>query len=774
MDTAFAALGRVVVRFRYLIVVAWVAITISSVIVFPSLDMVSHRTATSAFLPASAPSIQAAQLATPLHPAQEASATIVAVRNTGPLTSADQVAIDRVEGLVRAMPHVTTVDDLALSPDGAVRQVAIQATVPPDGTGTGVTLVQRIRQAFGEADAPAGLTFHLTGPLATTVDAQNAMQATRNAILNFSLLVVIVLLFAAFRALLAPLLTLLPAALVLVLSSPVLAGAVTRVGVPVSSLTDLILTVVVLGAGADYGLFLTFRVREELQRGLPPQLAVVRAMQTVGETISFSAVIVIAALFMVGLAQFGIYQSFGPAIAIGLTLLLLAGLTLTPALLAIFGRAVFWPTATTRREHIPASLWGRITGRLIQRPALTFSLGVILFVGLALGQVGTSLGGFVYGQTSGPAGADSSAGTAAIAAHEPAITQNPTEILLRFPQAVWNQPHRLATAEQALAQIGSIQRVLGPLNPNGMPLTVAELTQLHRQLGTPQTLPAVPSANSSVPPLQYNTYRATGQYVSADGYTVQFVAILKDGSSSAAAINAIPALRTAVAQVARTVAASQYGVASANAFAYDVMQISASDLRRILPIVTVVTAILLALVLRSLLAPLYLVASVALSFLATWGLVALLFVHLSRNAGGDGVQYILPFVLFVFLMALGSDYNILVMRRIREEAERRPLQEAVREAISRTGGTITAAGVILAGTFAVMAVTASDVSDRQLGFGLASGIVMDTFLVRTLLIPALVLLLGRWNWWPSRLFQRTASGVPYDVDMKPPIAQSMP
>jgi RND superfamily putative drug exporter len=121
------------------------------------------------------------------------------------------------------------------------------------------------------------------------------------------------------------------------------------------------------------------------------------------------------------------------------------------------------------------------------------------------------------------------------------------------------------------------------------------------------------------------------------------------------------------------------------------------------------------------------------------------------------VNFIVPFVLFVFLMALGSDYNILVMRRIREEAEKRPLREAVQEALARTGGTITAAGMILAGTFAVLAVTATNQQNRQFGFGVAAGILMDTFLIRTLLVPALVVLLGRYNWWPARLSRKGAS-----------------
>ena len=177
------------------------------------------------------------------------------------------------------------------------------------------------------------------------------------------------------------------------------------------------------------------------------------------------------------------------------------------------------------------------------------------------------------------------------------------------------------------------------------------------------------------------------------------------------------------------------------------------------------------LVLRSLIAPLYLVASVVFSYLAALGLVSIVFVHLE---GQDGIQFVLPFLMFVFLMALGSDYNILVMTRIREEAHTKPLREAVRHAVSITGTTVTTAGLILAGTFAVLGFAAgssqSAAQIQQIGFGIAAGVLMDTFLVRTLLVPTLVILLGRWNWWPSPLFRQTVSlerqdsAVPFGLD----------
>jgi RND superfamily putative drug exporter len=172
----------------------------------------------------------------------------------------------------------------------------------------------------------------------------------------------------------------------------------------------------------------------------------------------------------------------------------------------------------------------------------------------------------------------------------------------------------------------------------------------------------------------------------------------------------------------------------------------------VVPIAILAIGVLLALVMRSLVAPLYLIASVGLSFLAALGLATLLFIKI----GGDaGLTFFLPFLMFIFLLALGEDYNILVMTRIREEARSLRLREAVARALAATGTTVTSAGLVLAGSFVVLTAVAGRGSGgsqvRDVGIGLALGILMDTFLVRTLLVPSTVVLLGRWNWWPSRM-----------------------
>ena len=437
----------------------------------------------------------------------------------------------------------------------------------------------------------------------------------------------------------------------------------------------MLLIVLILGAGTDYGLFLVFRVREELYRGHEPGEAVAIAVFRVGESISASAGTVIVALLSLLFASFGIYHDLGPPLAVGIAVMLLAGLTLLPALLAIFGRAVFWPSKAVGRER-REGLWGRVAGRLVRKPALTLVVGVVIFGGLAVAVTG------------GPAAA----------------------------------------------------------------------------------LPSVSPPGSSIPASTYNAYRATARFISTDGRIVQWEAGPKAGDpSSTSALNAVPTIRTQVAHVANEAGATANGVAGEAPGLYDVSTVSDGDILRIVPIAVLAIGIVLALVLRSLIAPLYLIASVVLSYLASLGIAVIAFIYVG---GEGGITFLLPFLMFIFLLALGEDYNILVMTRIREEAAHRPLREAVVRAVGATGPTVTSAGLVLAGTFAVLAAAGGSGSGgsqvRAIGVGLAVGILLDTFVVRTVLDGGL---LGRWNWWPSAMGRRHHDE-PSDAPPPPPAART--
>ena len=334
---------------------------------------------------------------------------------------------------------------------------------------------------------------------------------------------------------------------------------------------------------------------------------------------------------------------------------------------------------------------------------------------------------------------------------------------MHFPRSVWAHPGQLETATVGLRDSRFFSTVSGPLDPNGASLTPAELSSIYDKVhpyGTAQQLvtePPVPPAGSGIPAAEYVAYLTTARYISADGHTVQWETGLRAGTGgSTAAINAVPAIRSTVTHVARQAGADASGVAGEAPALYDVSSISEGDVGKIVPIAILAIGLVLALVLRSLVAPLYLILSVVLSYLASLGISVIVFMKIPGQAG---IIFLLPFLMFIFLLALGEDYNILVMTRIREEATKDGLRRAVVRAVGATGPTVTSAGLVLAGSFVVLAVVGGSGQGngeiRVIGFGLAIGILLDTFVVRTVLVPSTVALLDRWNWWPSRMGRNT-------------------
>jgi RND superfamily putative drug exporter len=742
----FAAIGRFDIRFRWLIVAVWIAGTIAAVRLLPSLaDVAQSNTARS--IAYSSPSARATELAATLPDRDPSATAIIAVyRASGALTPADSAALGRVEQATRRVLEVELVTDAGTSPDGtaALALVTVSAAASNSPIGSG-EVVRAIRAVFSESDVPAGLTIDLTGPVAVRVDG---FSASSGNIERSTLLLVAVLLVLVYRAVLAPLLTLIPAALAVVLSGPLVA-LTAKAGAPVPSIAQLLLVVLLLGAGSDYGLFLCFRFREELARGSEPQLALRTTVMRVGEAITYSGLTVAAALLALRLAPFGLYSDLGLALAMGIAVMLVASLTLTPALLAIFGRAAFWPSRPGRGPQA-AGIWASVTARVVRHPALTLLAGLLLFGALTAGLIGYRIGGLTR---PAPLGSDSASGAAVLAARFPDATLGSDQLLLRFGAPVWDDPAVLTTAQAALADDAVFRSVSGPLGSPSRAITAAQLAELHQTVGPAVALPQSPPAGTGIDPALYAAYRTSALFISAEGRTVLYYALPRAGPlGSVAAVDAIPQARVALASAARASGAQESGVAGQDASAYDVNAASNASLEVVVPAVLALILILLALLLRSLVAPWYLALTVGLSYLAALGFAMIVFVHLG---GSDGLIFVLPLLLFVFAMALGEDYNILLMSRIREEAHDAPsLSAALINAIGVTGGTITSAGIILAGTFVVLGLVAGGGDIQQLGFSIAFGVLLDTFFVRTLLIPSIVMLLGSWTWWPSRLALR--------------------
>jgi RND superfamily putative drug exporter len=786
----FAGVGRVCVRFRWLVLLLWIAASVAAATQLPALSSVTQGDNTK-FLPDSAPTQKATALAAPFGTADLFPLPVIVARDGSTLTATDLQAVSALETKLRSVAHVVKVQDAGRSADSQAEQVIAFVRLAGGDNSQTITLVDDLRKTISASGLPAGVSAHLSGAFATQVDQQKASGNQGNQVEALSSLFIVALLVLIFRSLSLSLTTLIPAFLSVGISGSLVAEAAQH-GLQVSPLAQFLLIVLVLGAGTDYGLFLVFRVREELRqrshdeagalfpgtstlprsaaRDLvtarePARDAIVHSVTKVGESIAASAGTVIIAMFTLLLASFPFYRDLGLPFAIAILVTLLAALTLLPALLSIrlsllaLKRSLF-QTWFRRPKLVPwsiqgrggAGVWGQIAGRIVRHPWPTLIGGVVLFGGLSLGVLGYSSGGF-GGDTSPPAGSDSAAGQALQDKHFPRTAANPTALLFTFKTPVWDDPSPVSAATKRLTANAQFTHVTGPLNPTGTPLSAAEYTRLHATLGPATALPALPPARSAVTPARYLLYRATANYVSPDGRTVEFAAGLTAGDpASTAAMDATPSVRDAVTAVARSVHATDSGVLGQASALYDISSISASDLTKIVPIAILAIGFLLALVLRSLVAPLYLIASVGISYLAALGLAVILFVKL---AGDGGLVFFMPFLMFIFLLALGEDYNILIMSRIREEAHDLPLRDAVIKALSSTGTTITSAGLVLAGSFVVLTAVAGSGSGggqiRDIGLGLAFGILMDTFLVRTLLVPSTVVLLGRWNWWPSRL-----------------------
>lgn len=796
VDALYGAIGRFSVRFRWLMLLVWVAAAIAATTQLPSLSSVT-QTNNEKFLPASAPSAQAAQLAAPFGTANLQPIPVVAATSGGPLTAADVTALGALQhGLLR-VPGVARVINAGRSTDGQAEQLVVLASFSgPGGLNYQKDLVGGLRAEIKRTARPAGLQVHVTGDVATAVDQQSASGNVAREVQALSVVFVIALLVLIFRSFTLAVTTVLPAAISVGVAGPLVAEAA-RHGLQVSPIAQFLLYVLVIGAGTDYGLFLVFRVREELRdcqhstagdrhpghAGLgrsvladlatprpPARTAVVRAVTRVGESISASGATVIAAMLTLLLASFSFYSDLAWPFAIAVAVILLAGLTLLPALLSLrlsllaIKRSVF-QAAFGRPKLIPLSIqgsgrpgvWARVAGRIVQHPLPTLVAGLVFFGGLSFAVLGYAAGGF-GASTSPPPGSDSAAGAALLARHFPQSAANPTSLIFRFREPVCTDPVPLAKATSELPASGLFTQVVGPLSPvGGITLTAAQYSGLCHALGPAGRLPAAPSAaqllDGRIPATAYQLYRATANYVSSDGRTVQFSTGLRAGDpGTTAAMDAVPAIRAAVARVARSSGAVAAGVGGEAPALYDISVISTSDLKHIIPVAIVAIGVLLALVLRSVVAPLYLIASVGVSYLAALGLSVVVFIKIG---GSSGLVFFMPFLMFIFLLALGEDYNILVMTRIREEAHTLPLRQAVAKAIQVTGTTVTSAGLVLAGTFVVLTIAAGGGAQaseiRDIGFGLALGILMDTFLVRTLLVPSTVVLLGRWNWFPSRL-----------------------
>ena len=651
-----------------------------------------------AFLPKTAESTEVNDLQRRFIDQETTPGIIVWERESG-ITAADRTLATQQLAEVRTVPKVVSVTPLIPSQDGR----ALQAVVQLAGT-DGMELTDAANAVRDEVQGSDGLSAYLTGPAGLLADLIAAFEGIDSTLLLVTGAVVIVILLLVYRS---PVLWIFP--LLSVGFGYALAGGLVYLLANKDVLTlngqsQGILTVLVFGAGTDYALLIIARFREELRRYEDKYDAMRAALRGAGPAILASGVTVILGLLCLLFSDLSSNKSLGPVAALGIAATMAAMLTLLPALLALAGRRAFWPFVPRYGSEATEAqgFWGRVA-RFVGRHARAVAVVVVLvLVGLSLGIGQLRVSGISQSE-SFTTTQESVTGQQALERHFPAGVGSPAVIIARE-----------AAADQVLSVVKQTPGVSD----------AAFLSAGGGGGGEP--------SGSGAPRVE--------------GGLVQIDATLASAPDSRAADDTVRQLRSAV----HAIPGADAKVGGFSAINLDVSDASKRDRVVIIPIVLAVILVVLAVLLRALVAPLLLIVTVVLSFAATLGVCALVFNHVFHFAGADTA---FPLFAFVFLVALGIDYNIFLMTRVREETLHIGTRPGVLRGLAVTGGVITSAGVVLAATFSVLGVLPL-VFLAEIGFAVAFGVLLDTIVVRSLLVPALVYEVGRPVWWPSRLARR--------------------
>ncbi|MGY1783071.1 MMPL family transporter [Geodermatophilus sp. SYSU D01036] len=648
---------------------------------------------TAAFLPDSAESTRVAELSQAFSPT-EAIPAVLLWEADGPL---DPATLDAVgQALAEATAVAEDAGALAGQPSPPIPSEdgeAVQAVLPltPELGDEIVTVVEDLRAAI----AVDGTDAFVTGPGGIFADFANGFAGIDGLLLAAAFGVVLLILLVVYRSPLLPFLVIGTAGLALTAGNAVAylladAGLIT-----VNGQSQGIAAILVVGAATDYGLLLVARFREELQREASRFTAIRVALRRSWEPIVASGATVVLGVLCLLFSDLASNRGLGPISAVSVALAVVAALTFLPAALALLGRAAFWPFRPHAGEPPREGRgWQRVAALVGRRPRRVLALSTLALVAAAVfaptyDASGITFSDAIRGESNGVDGQE------ALARHFDAGSGSPTVVVT--PEGTWPEVAEAAAATEGVASVAPFTG--GP--PGGDPVVVDGLVRLDVTLAVP--------------------------------------------ADSTEAIDVVQDLRTTLDDA--DPAALVGGDTASN---LDARETAARDLRVIVPSVLVVITVVLALLLRSLVAPLLLVATVVLSVGATVGVAALLFDGVFGFPGSD------PGILligFVFLVALGIDYNIFLMTRAREESARHGTRDGVLRALAVTGGVITSAGMVLAATFGALAVLPL-LFLTQLAFLVGFGVLLDTFVVRSLVVPSAVALLGDRTWWPSRLSRR--------------------
>ncbi len=563
------------------------------------------------------------------------------------------------------------------------------------------TYEERIRRA---GDPVAGVTGTIAAREAEFEEINHALPLVEAATVALIALILLVV----FRAVGPPLVTLAAAAVSYLISVRLLTWLADWMGTEIPREVQPVLVALLLGLTTDYAVFFLSGVRGRLVEGESPVRAAYGTARTVLPIVVTAGLIVAVGSGSLVIGNLGFFRAFGPGMAVTVLVTLAVAATLVPALLAIFGRALFWPGLRTAEPREPSERRRRL-GRFATARPIAIALVVVTTAGLivAASEARSTALGLTLLRGLPPSNEVTRASAAAGAGFTRGIIA-PTEILLRG-QELGEQRDRLVRFQSSLAEMHGVAGVIG----------VADQPEwVHQPL-----------------------------FVNSRGDAARFAVVLNDDPLSTRAISTLHRLQDGLPSMLQRAGLgdAEFGVAGDTALAGEAVKTVHSDIARVAIALLLANLVLLALFLRALLAPLYLLAASVLALTAAIGITTWVFQDL---LGHQDLTYYVPFAAAVLLLSLGSDYNIFIAGRIWQEAERRPFRAAIRYATPRASGTIATAGVTLAGSFALLALIPIRPM-RELAFVMAVGILVDSFLVRSILVPSLAASFGRASWWPN-------------------------
>ncbi len=700
----FSKLARVVTTHPWKVMGAWLVGIAVVVALSPALGAFTSNN-NSSFLPASYQSVRAQAVASRSFPAEAGASGSIAVSRADhrPLTAGDQATVDRLATRLAAahLPAVSSVSTspVYLSPDKQVQIVQIAFTGQVGAPATNAA-VSELRMQTDRILAGTGLVAGLTGNAAISVDSTAEFSRAQTIIDLATVLIILVLLGFVFRSVVLAVAPIVIIGIAHQAAQALTADIADWSHYQVGPVMAPLLIVVMFGVGTDYFVFLLFRYREQVVRGDSAPNALRFAVTRAGEVITSAAATVAAAFAALLVSSLSELRTLAPGLIVGVALMLVTSLTLVPAVLALLGRRAFWPST----PRLPVE--GRRTRTQIiardasRRPALVLAGSVVVLGGLAFGLLGYTT---TYNQLAElPASTPSQQAYDTIAAHFPAGVLGPTQLFVVSGR---------------------------PLDPEAVDAFAHSLSGI--------------DGVGLVAPAQY----------SADGHDALIQVILKDNPYSPGAIATVTGPLDAAAR--HSIPGASTLVGGTTSQVVDIRAALAHDLRIVIPLALVIVAVILGLLLRALVAPLYILAGVILTYVATLGSISLIFLH---GAGYDGLDFVLPVVVYIFVMAVGTDYNILMAARLREEfAAGRPPRQAARNTILHGSPAVFAAALILAGTFASLIATGIQLLE-EIGLAVAIGVLLAANLLATRIIPTIAALRGYHFWWPNHLQRMTTDG----------------